>query len=184
MLKVVAGSAGGLRLKTIDSDKTKPTLGRVKEPMFSMIEPYLTGATVLDLFAGSGSLGIEALSRGAGKCYFNDNQQNCCKITQDNLIFTGLVNKAKVRKADFSQALLAYKAENVTFDIVFLDPPYGMNYYEVVINTILEYNLLARNGIIVAEHAFDKPLGEVQGLEIVKSKKYGTVGVTVYANRY
>ena len=175
MLKVVAGSAGGLRLKTIDSDKTKPTLGRVKEPMFSMIEPYLTGATVLDLFAGSGSLGIEALSRGAGKCYFNDNQQNCCKITQDNLIFTGLVNKAKVRKADFSQALLAYKAENVTFDIV---------YYEEVINTILEYNLLARNGIIVAEHAFDKPLGEVQGLEIVKSKKYGTVGVTVYANRY
>lgn len=183
MLNVIAGSAGGLRLKTIDSDKTKPTLGRVKEPMFSMIASYLTGATVLDLFAGSGSLGIEALSRGAEKCYFNDNQQNCCKITQENLVFTGLADRAQVKKADFSQALEAYKREKVAFDIVFLDPPYGMNYYDEVIDTILRNKLLAENGIIVAEHAYDKPLGEIKGLEIIKSKKYGTVAVTVYANR-
>lgn len=183
MLTVIAGSAGGLRLKTIDNEKTKPTLGRVKEPMFSMIEPYLIGATILDLFAGSGSLGIEALSRGASKCYFNDNQGACCKITEENLIYTGLSEKAEVRRQDFSQALENYRKEKITFDIIFLDPPYGMNYYNEVISTIVKYKLIATNGIIVAEHAFDKPLTEIQSLEIIKNKKYGTVAVTVFVNR-
>ena len=183
MLNVIAGTAGGLKLKTTDSDKTKPTLGRVKEAMFSMIADYLPGATVLDLFAGSGSLGIEALSHGAEKCFFNDSNKSCCKITEQNLAFTKLISKATVSQYEFGMALDVYRKQKVVFDVVFLDPPYGMDYYSEVITGLQKRGLLRPNAIIIAEHTAERPLPEMRGLDIIKNKKYGTVAITVYLNR-
>lgn len=183
MLNVIAGTAGGLKLKTIDSDKTKPTLGRVKEAMFSMIADYLPGATVLDLFAGSGSLGIEALSRGAEKCFFNDSNKSCCKITEQNLAFTKLISKATVSQYEFGMALDVYRKQKVVFDVVFLDPPYGMDYYSEVITGLQKRGLLRPNAIIIAEHTAERSLPEMRGLDVIKNKKYGTVAITVYLNR-
>lgn len=181
MLNVIAGTAGGLRLKTIDSDKTKPTLGRVKEALFSMISDYIPGACVLDLFTGSGSLGIEALSRGAEYCYFNDSNKECCKITRDNLNFTGLISRGTVSQYEFKQALDIYGKEKKRFDIVFLDPPYGMDYYNEAICALKMRKLINSNGIVVAEHSIDKSFDDIDGFEIIKRKKYGSVGLTVFA---
>ena len=92
MIRVISGTAGGLKLQTVDSDSTRPTLDRVKEAVFSMVQEEISGSVVLDLFAGNGALGIEALSRGAAKCYFNDKSRQCCEVVKKNLNHTKLTS--------------------------------------------------------------------------------------------
>ena len=183
MVRVVAGTARGMKLKTRDSEATKPTLDRVKEAMFSMLDPYLAGASVLDLFAGSGALGIEALSRGAAECVFSDKSKDCCDIIRENLTHTNLEDRASVYRNDFSSMLNDFDSRE-KFHIVLLDPPYRKELEREAIRLISLKNICAPGAVIVAEHSWEDILPEEIGKFCKqKDKKYGTVGVAIYTEK-
>lgn len=183
MVRVVAGIAKGMKLTTRDSEATKPTLDRVKEAMFSMIDPYLGGAVVLDLFAGSGALGIEALSRGAAECVFSDKAKDCCDIIKSNLEKTNFTEKGSVYREDFTGMINRFEGRQ-KFHIVILDPPYMKNFERDAIALISKKKIYAPGAIIVVEHSMEDILPEEIGTFCkIKDKKYGTVGVAVYEEK-
>lgn len=177
-MRVIAGSARGLKLISPDGIKTRPTLDRVKEALFSMLYPYLNGAVVLDLFAGSGALGIEALSRGADKSYFIDNSQEAISCINSNITAAKFNESSAVAKKDAIEFL---KTCNQNFDIIFIDPPYAKGLYETTINLIAQNEILSRKGLIVIEQDMDaQPLSNFNhAFEVFKEKRYGRVGITV-----
>ena len=189
MIRVIAGSAGGMKLKTIDSENTKPTLDRVKEAMFSMIYRWFPCESVLDIFSGNGSLGIESLSRGAAFAVMNDKNKACCSVIKENISRTGFSDKAEVCNKDFSELISCMRKENRFFDLVLLDPPYSMGF---IGESLL---LLDKSGIcgipdddgsrgdciVVAEHSAGDDIKDCYGrFERIKCKKYGTVSVSVF----
>lgn len=183
-MRVIAGLAGGLKLKTRDSEETKPTLDRVKEAMFSMLNPYLNGAVVLDLFSGSGSLGIEALSRSASECIFCDKSRVCCDIIKDNLRHTGFWENAQVIQMDFTGMLKNLAEQSMRFDIVLLDPPYHKGFERQAMELISKYRLCFPRALCVVEHAAQDIMPEELGaFTLEKEKKYGTVGVSIYEKK-
>lgn len=176
-VRVISGQARGLKLSSPAGTDTRPTLDRVKEAIFSMLMPYLSNATVLDLFAGSGALGIEALSRGAAKAYFIDNSNAAVSCVKKNLSAAKMIDKSIVNSVDYLKFLNSCSEK---FDIIFIDPPYAKNLYNSVFESILRNSLLNENGIIVAEWDYEIGFPEnLGGLDIVKEKKYGRVGITV-----
>ena len=183
---MVAGLARGIKLKTLDGIDTRPTKDMVKEAMFSMLTPHLQDAVVLDLFGGSGSLGIEALSRGAKKAIFFDTSRYSCDIIRDNLVLTKLQSGGEVHCKDPLQPHVFCKlAGHHVFDIVFLDPPYGRQMIQKALELLLHEGNNAGNlrkgSLIVAEHKSDEMLQqEIPGLCWQKTKKYGLSSVTLY----
>lgn len=181
MVRVVAGTAGGLRLKTNDSVETRPTLDRVKEAMFSMISPYLASATVLDLFAGNGGLGIEALSRGAKRAVFNDQSKLCCSIIRENLRHTHLAERSEVITMDYRKALEELMRRKERYTIVLLDPPYGKGLLAASCLELSQRKLIGPGGIVLAEHSVEEELPtELGALHLDRSKHYGKVGLSLY----
>ena len=177
-MRVITGSARGVRLKTPDGLKTRPTADRVKEALFSVIQFEVQGARFLDLFAGTGQMGIEALSRGAKSAVFVDEWKNACNLVRENLQLTKLAEKAKVVNLDYLSYL---KTCRETFDIVFLDPPYAEIFLENALNKISEIDILSDRGIIICERSADKQLDlEIPGLKRCKDYKYGNTWVTVF----
>ncbi len=183
-MRVIAGTAGGLRLKTRNSEDTKPTLDRVKEAMFSMLAPYLNEAAVLDLFAGSGALGIEALSRGAKSCAFSDRNKMCCDIIQQNLTHTGLSGKASLLSMEFTGALKLLAEQSGQFDLVLLDPPYNKGFEQQAMELLAKYGLCAQGALVAVERAASVRLPQTVGpFTLLKEKKYGTVGLSIYEKK-
>ncbi|MBO4327654.1 MAG: 16S rRNA (guanine(966)-N(2))-methyltransferase RsmD [Clostridia bacterium] len=181
MVRVISGSAGGLKLKTAESAETRPTLDRVKEAMFSILTPYIKGRNVLDLFAGSGALGIEALSRGAEHGCFNDIDRACAGLVKENLKHTGLDGKALVNTGHYAKALGRFRDEKRSFGLILLDPPYGAELYEDAVLTIERYGLFDTECVIMCEHRREKPLpDEIGGFKAFRHREYGTVGLTFY----
>lgn len=181
MVRIVAGTAGGIAIKTPEGEGTKPTLDRVKQPMFSMLFGEIPGRTVLDLFAGSGSLGLEALSRGAFHCTFNDFSSGCAKLIRDNAVTAGLDGKAEITSMDYRQALKSYSLKGKKFGLILLDPPYEMLCYEDVLKTISALKLSESGAIAVCEHSRKDILPDRAGNFVkFKEKGYGTVGLTLY----
>ena len=177
-MRVISGSARGVQLRTPDGLKTRPTADRVKEAMFSIIQFDLPFAKVLDLFGGTGQLGIEALSRGASYCYFIDELDQACKLIKDNLSKTKLNDKAKVIRSDYSSFL---KTTAEKFDIIFLDPPYAEVFLENSLKIITEIDILQSGGIIVTERPLGKELlFEISGFSKSKDYKYGNTLLTIY----
>ena len=175
-MRVISGKYKGKKLEGFTIEGTRPTMDRVKESIFGTIQNYVRNSTVLDLFAGSGSLGIEALSNGASSCYFCDNGKEAIKILDKNL---DNINNSHILKKDYKDALKELKNNNVKFDLVFLDPPYKLNIINDSIKKILEYDLLNKNGLIICE--YEEELVECD-LELIKEKKYGTTYVKIYRN--
>lgn len=174
-MRVVAGSARGIKLISIEGINTRPTLDRVKEAVFGSIQFKLLDACVLDLFSGSGALGIEALSRGAKKAVFVDKNAECINVINKNLKATHLQEKAIVVNADAFDAMARLKGK--IFDFIFIDPPYAAGLYENILIKIREFAIIDKNSIIVLESNF-KELDIPAGYEITKQKKYGQVYVT------
>lgn len=159
-------------------DDIRPTTAKVREAMFSMMYGYIEGSIVLDLFAGSGSLGLEALSRGAEFCYFNEASRKNLPILKGNIQNCGAGDESKVYNKDFRKCLATIEPG---IDVIIMDPPYAAGYYEEAFELILENDLLNPGGIVVAEHLYDNPLSDNYGkLTRVKAKKYGTIGVDIY----
>lgn len=175
-MRVISGKYKGKNLIGFDIDGTRPTMDRVKESLFGMIQNKVRGSVVLDLFAGSGSLGIEAISNGASSCYFIDNNIELINIIKKNT--SDMKDEIHIMKSDYKNALELLKNSNIKFDIIFLDPPYKMNLINDCLDKIIKYNLLNENGIIVCEYENEKINNE--SLTIIKEKKYGSKNICIY----
>lgn len=175
-MRVISGKYKGKKLLGFNIDGTRPTMDRVKESLFGIIQNSIKGSIVLDLFAGSGSLGIEALSNGAKSCYFVDNNIELIKIIKNNVV--GMNDDINIIKSDYKNALEMFKNDNIKFDIIFLDPPYKLNLINECLNEIIEYNLLSDNGIIVCEYETENV--ENNRLKLIKYKEYGTKKIKIF----
>ena len=177
-MRVITGKARGVQLKTPDGMQTRPTADRVKEALFSIINFDIPGAKVLDLFGGTGQLGIEALSRGAASAVFVDAREESCKLIRENLKRTKLESDAKVIRSDYLDYLNRCREQ---YNIIFLDPPYAEVFLENAIKKITEIDILQSDGIIVAERPLGKELPwEFEGYTRSKDYKYGKVLLTIY----
>ncbi len=177
-MRVITGTARGIQLKTPDGLLTRPTADRVKEALFSIIHFDIPGATVLDLFGGTGQLGIEALSRGADRAVFVDAREESCKLIRENLKRTKLEKNATVIRSDYLDYLNRCREK---YNIILLDPPYAEVFLENAIKRITEIDILQSNGIIVAERPLGKELPwEFEGYVRSKDYKYGKVLLTIY----
>ncbi len=177
-MRVITGKARGVVLKTPDGLATRPTADRVKEALFSIIQFEIPTARVLDLFGGTGQLGIEALSRGAKSAVFIDEREDACKLIRENLKRTKLEDFAKVVRSDYQNYL---KNCREFFDIIFLDPPYAEVFLENSLKLITEIDILQSGGIIVAERPLGKELPwDFPGYTRSKDYKYGKTILTIY----
>lgn len=176
-MRIISGVSRGSRLVTLEGTETRPTLDRVKEPLFSIIQMHIKDARVLDLFAGSGALGLEALSRGAKMAVFSDISDKAINVIKQNIEKTKLGEKTVVIKNSYEEVLNQMKSEKKEFDIIFLDPPYKSGLLDDAIRKILEYKLLAKEGIVVVETDTEAELQKVQNvdLHIKDIRKYGRV---------
>jgi len=177
-MRVIAGSARRLQLKTPEGMDTRPTADRVKESLFNMINPDIYDCKFLDLFSGSGAIGIEALSRGAAKTVFVDKSKVCTDIIIENLKFTRLYENAQIINKDVIEAIDDLGSKNTVFDIIFLDPPYAGGFYERVLNMIIKTGILSEKGYVVAESAKDYKFPFINGFKIKKERKCGPAVMT------
>lgn len=175
-MRVISGKARGTKLSSIESLSTRPTLDRVKESLFNIIQNNLKGAVVLDLFAGSGQLGIEALSRGADKAYLCDINRDAVKMIKQNLEKTKLKDKAVVINEDYKKALRILNT-NEKFDIIFIDPPYKEDIAVDSIIDIIHESKLKENGIMIIEtdeiERDLREINEIENIKIIDQRKYG-----------
>ena len=177
-MRVITGKARGVALKTPDGMQTRPTADRVKEALFSIIQFEIPCARVLDLFGGTGQLGIEALSRGAQSAVFVDASEKACALIKENLKRTKLQDCGKVIRSDYMEYLDRCREK---FDIVFLDPPYAEVFLENALKRLSEIDILQSGGIIIAERPLDKELRWVfPGFTRSKDYKYGKTLLTIY----
>lgn len=177
-MRVITGKARGVVLKTPDGSATRPTTDRVKEALFSIIQFDIPTAKVLDLFAGTGQLGIEALSRGAASAVFVDEREDACKVVRENLKRTRLEQEAKVIRTDYVTFL---RNCSDSFDIILLDPPYAEVFLENSLKMITEIDILQSGGIIVTERPVEKELNfEFPGFTRSKDYKYASTILTLF----
>ena len=177
-MRVITGKARGVQLKTPEGLDTRPTTDRVKEALFSIIQFEIPGTTVLDLFGGTGQLGIEALSRGAKSAVFVDEGREAISVIRDNLRRTRLEEKAQVLQMDYLSYLRRCKKR---FRLIFLDPPYAEKYLETALKFISEIDILEESGIIITERPLGKSLdGDFSGLEASKDYNYGKTTITLF----
>jgi 16S rRNA (guanine(966)-N(2))-methyltransferase RsmD len=179
-MKVISGSLKGRNIEGFDIEGTRPTMDRVKESIFGTIQFSIRDSIVLDLFAGSGNLGIEAISNGANKCYFIDNNRVAINTINKNIKTFNIEDFSIVIKSDYMDALNSLK--NTKFDIVFLDPPYKDNYIDTSINYLLDNNMLNEKALIICE--YNKDINKDYNLlDEVKTKKYGDKFVTIFKRK-
>lgn len=177
-MRVISGKAKGIVLKTPDGMTTRPTADRVKEALFSIIQFDLPGADVLDLFGGTGQLGIEALSRGAKRAVFVDQGEAACRLIKENLKKTHFEQDGNVVRSDYLAYLSRCKEK---FRIIFLDPPYAEVFLETALKKISEIDILQSGGIIVAERPLGKELPvELEGYTRSRDYKYGKILLAIY----
>lgn len=178
-MRVITGKAKGISLKTPQGMLTRPTADRVKEALFSIIRFDVPGARVLDLFGGTGQLGIEALSQGANSAVFVDAREDACALIRENLKRTHLEGEGRVVRSDYLEYL---KRTREQFDIIFLDPPYAEVFLETALNQITEIDILHSGGIIVTERPVGKELTQTfPGYSRSKDYKYGKTLLAIYA---
>ncbi|MCI8680032.1 MAG: 16S rRNA (guanine(966)-N(2))-methyltransferase RsmD [Oscillospiraceae bacterium] len=177
-MRVITGSARGRRLLELAGGETRPTADRVKEGVFNIIQFDIEGRRVLDLFAGTGQLGVEALSRGAAEAVFVEQRRDAARLVTENLKLTGLADRARVVNGD---ALSYLAGAGERFDIVFIDPPYADRLWESAISAIYRFDILANHGIIVCESPVDQEMPAVKApLFLHRTYRYGRIKITTY----
>lgn len=180
-MRVVSGTCKGHPLKAVPGQTTRPTTDKIKEAIFNIIGPYFDGGVALDLFGGSGGLGIEALSRGMEKAIFVDRDAKAVQVIRQNIESCRLTDRAEVYRNDADRALKALVKRGMAFDLVLLDPPYKQQQLVSLMSILEQHELLNENGIIMAEHAVDVVLPETVGrLARRKHEEYGNTAVSIY----
>lgn len=178
-MRVIAGIYKKRQLKTPKSNMTRPTTDKNKENLFNMIGPYFDGGVVLDLFGGSGGLGIEAVSRGCDYLYAVDHQYEAFKTIQDNFALLKMEN-AKALKMDYKKALKFLYEKGVVFDYVFLDPPYGKSLVDGILRYLVDHQMLNDQACIVVEELKEVTFEKIDHLELVRRKEYGITAFNVF----
>ena len=171
-MRIISGKYKGKKLEGFNIEGTRPTLDRVKESLFGMIQTYIQNSQVLDLFAGSGALGLEAISNGAKTCYLIDNNKEAIKTIKQNS--QNFDEDLKIINIDYKKFL---KETNEKFDIIFLDPPYKENQMDKSLRIIEERNLLNKDGIVVCEYEIGNPK---TNLNLIKEKSYGSKKIKIF----
>jgi 16S rRNA (guanine(966)-N(2))-methyltransferase RsmD len=181
MVRVIAGSAKGRRLATIRALALRPTADRVREALFNILGVRIEGAAILDLFAGSGAVGLEALSRGARQAMFVEVHEPACRLIEKNLRLCGLYAQATVWCDGVPKVLTVLKRRGRTFDLIFLDPPYRSTLAEDTLQLLGDGRLLSAAGQVIAEHFFKRELSErFGGLRRVRMARSGDVALSFY----
>lgn len=180
-MKIIAGQAKGRKLKTLEGRKIRPTSGRVKEALFNILSTIVVGKEILDLFAGTGSLGLEALSRGASGATFVDKDKDAFKILCSNIKLLEFEERSKTFFMDAFRAVKKFGREKKKYDIIFIDPPYGNNLYEKILIGLIDEEIVSKDGMIIVEHPSSKKLKDNYKCFIkVKSQKYGNTLISIY----
>lgn len=180
-MRVISGKCKGRPLKAVPGSLTRPTTDKVKESIFNIIGPFFEGGQVLDLYAGSGGLGIEALSRGIDKAIFVDKNPKALEIVQLNLKNCRFTDCAEVYRNEAKRALKAISKRELKFDVIFLDPPYAKQNIEEEIAFILNNSLLLPKGLIVTEHDASLKLQDtIANLICFRKEQYGDTGISIY----
>lgn len=180
-MRIISGKFGGRRLKAVPGLKTRPTTDKVKESMFSIIGPYFNGGNVLDLFAGSGGLSIEAISRGANEAYMVDRQYQAIKTIKENIQVTKEEAKFHLFKMDAQKALSQFASRDLKFDLVFLDPPYKQQKIVDDLGRMSSLGLLNANATVICETDQNADLPQmVDGYKFYKTVTYGITVLTIY----
>ena len=177
-MRVISGTARGKKLNTLSGLNTRPTLDRVKEALFNIIQFEVKDAVVLDLFAGTGALGIEALSRGAKEAVFCDKVPDAIKVIKQNIINTNNLDKSTIINKEYQEVLENLSKQNKKFDIVFLDPPYKTNLAIESLQKIIMSDLLTEDGTIIIETDDinkEREILKIEKVEIFDKRKYGSV---------
>lgn len=180
-MRIITGKAKGITLKAPQGEATRPTADRVKEAVFSMLQFEIEGRTVLDLFAGSGQMGLEALSRGAAAAVFVDKSKDAIKCIKENAEKTKLSNGATAYQSDYSDYIK--RNSDKQFDIVIIDPPYALGMYKPALKALKEHNMLKSTSLIVCESGTDAIFEGDKELEedfcVAKQTKYGKTFITI-----
>ena len=179
-MRVIAGKARGMVLSAPQGLQTRPTADRMKEALFSILAFDLPGARFLDLFSGAGAIGIEALSRGASYAAFIEHDGTCTGIIRHNLAKAKLTEHAHVFCVDVFDALVDFGQKGQTFDLIFLDPPYGCGLVAATLKKLQRHRILAADGMIIAEQSSTESPPRIGGLKIVKLKQYKTTTFAFY----
>lgn len=177
-MRVIAGIAKGHKLQAPEGMQTRPTTDRIKETLFNILSPDLMDCSFLDLFSGTGAIGIEALSRGAKKAVFVDSSIESRKIIDNNLSHTKLADKAVVYTNKVVEVILALGEKSEKFDIIFMDPPYKKGYVEEALKAIKDAELLNEQGYIVIEHETQGDWDNIEGFNVIKHKVYKKTTMT------
>lgn len=173
-MRIISGKARGTKLYTLDGTATRPTLDRVKESLFNIIQNDIEDSTVLDLFSGSGAIGLEFLSRGAKRAVLCDNSKDAIKIIKQNVQKTHFEEKAEVYNMEFTK--LVERLQNQKFDIIYIDPPYATDFIKISLEKIIEYKLVNENTKIIVETDDEtRILNQIEKMdvEITDKRKYG-----------
>lgn len=180
-MRVVSGSCKGRMLKSVAGKQTRPTTDKVKEAIFNIIGPYFAGGTALDLFAGSGALGIEALSRGVERVLFVDRDMKAFQTVKENVNRCGLEEKTEIYRNDAVRALKAIVKREIYFDYIFIDPPYKKQKIIQLLEIIDEETLLNDDGVIVCEHEASIQLpSQIGDLHCIRHEVYGITAISLY----
>lgn len=180
-MRIIAGIYKSRKIATIEGLDTRPTTDKIRGAVFNIIGPYFDGEVILDLFAGSGALSLESISRGASYAYLIDKSYKAIKTINTNIANLGCKDKTKIFNDD---ALSFIKNTNLKFDIIFLDPPYKLNIIDEIINQVIERNLLNTGGIIVCEYSQGNNIKlKYDYLEEIKTKSYGITNITIFEKR-
>ncbi len=181
-MRVITGIARGRKLKSVEGMETRPTSDRTKESIFNIIQFDIEGRAVLDLFAGTGQMGIEALSRGARSADFVDQRSDCIKVIADNVKHTGFESVSRIHQSDYMAFLQRSKAES--YGLIFLDPPYGNSMLQKSLETIFKRDLLMTGGLIVCEGLRTEDMPDSFGqYEKGKEYLYGKSRIQLYIKR-
>ncbi len=172
-MRVIAGKLRSRQLKSVDSKLTRPTTDKNKENLFNMIGPYFDGGVCLDLFGGSGGLGIEAISRGMEQLYSVDKQYKAFQTIKENICSLNIESQVFVYKLDYQKALQKFSDENLSFDLVLLDPPYGLKVTQKILEFLLNHQMLNDNCLIVVEDLNEEAFDIPTSLVLKKKQSYG-----------
>ena len=193
-MRIIAGTAKGRTLRSLKGIKTRPTLDRVREAVFNILGARINNASVLDLFAGTGAIGLEALSRGAANCYFNDKNRAACRIIRENLTRCKFAQVADVLMMDAIECITYFQKKGVNrFDVIYVDPPYKEDIYALLLKHLLEAQLLVEEGLVIIETDKKTYLEEEycsstnehqhQIVRLIKKNKYGDTVIWFYKLR-